>query len=717
MLKNILKFSGMILIVLFCTTSIFFATINREMRNSEFKDLTGYSSFFEDRFYDWRMRKTLDKKRVEDRIVLIEIDDKSLKEIGRWPFSRDIWADVVTKLSGLQAKIIAFDIFFSEPEKRFQGNSPDENFSQAIKYFQSKKGNKVILPYGVTLSSKNSFESIPDTMLDFMLKAKQDKNINLFPSYLSKSVYPLDSLLNASPALGFIRAEKDGDGVFRMYPLVANISGVHFASFPVIIYQAYMGESAIIDLSDSEEKYLVTDYSYYNINFKGETKVRWLGGSNQFKRISVSDFLKEKSNINLKDLFKDKIVFIGSTAYGAHDLRNTPIKSDLPGVYFHMNMTHMMLDGKHFRPSGKSTYLSWIILLGTSFLMIFIMTFQSATLDILVAITMTSSLLLADIYYLTPEGFEVKLFFCLLSILACYLWGTTVEFYATTKEKKKIRNTFRRFISPDVVDDMLDHPEHAKVGSTNKVITVFFSDIRNFTEVAAKLNPDELSSYLNQYMSRMTEVIFNNKGTLDKYIGDAIVAFWGAPIEVKDHAYRALCSSLQMIEALPELNEEYLKQGLPAIEHGIGLNTGACSVGNMGSDNVISYTAIGEHMNLGSRLEKLCKHYGIQLHVSEFTLGALTQEQLKEFQYRPIDRLKLAGKEIYFNTFEILDKNHPFYDHPKDIRAYEKGFHEFSEKRPRKALKMLGPLLEKYPHDNPLKILVENCHYAIKSDH
>ncbi|MDH5581152.1 MAG: adenylate/guanylate cyclase domain-containing protein [Bdellovibrionales bacterium] len=715
MLKNILKFSGMFIIVLFCTTSIFFATINREMRNSELKNLTGYSSFFEDRFYDWRMRKTLDKKRVAERIVLLEIDDESLKKIGRWPFSREVWANVVQKLTKLNAKIIAFDIFFSEPEKRFEGKSPDDLFSNAIKRFQTKRGSKVILPYGVTLSSKDSFKNIPDSMLDFMLKAKQAKGINLFPSYLSKSVYPLETLLKASPALGFIRAEKDGDGVFRMYPLVANINGIHFASFPVIIYQAYMSENAVIDLSDSEEKYLVTDYSYYNINFKGETKVRWLGGRDQFQRISVSDFLNESSNKDLRDLFENKIVFIGSTAYGAHDLRNTPIKSDLPGVYFHMNMTHMMLDGKHFRPSGKSTYLSWIILLGTSFLMIFIMTFQSATLDILVAIAMTSGLLFADIYYLTPEGFEVKLFFCLLSILACYLWGTTVEFYATTKEKKKIRNTFRRFISPDVVDDMLTHPEHAKVGSTSKVITVFFSDIRNFTEVAAKLKPDELSSYLNQYMGKMTDIIFNNKGTLDKYIGDAIVAFWGAPIEIKDHAYRSICASLEMIETLPTLNEEYLIQGLPAIEHGIGLNTGMCSVGNMGSDNVISYTAIGEHMNLGSRLEKLCKHYGIRLHVSEFTLASLTEEQLSQFQFRPIDRLKLTGKEIYFNTYEILDRNHLFYNRPDDINTYEKGFHEFREQRPRKAVKILEPLLEKYPADTPLKILVENCRYALRS--
>ena len=711
MLKNILKFSGMILIVFFSTISIFFATIHREVRDPTLKDWTSYSSFFEDRFYDWRMRKTLDRDRIEDRIVLVKIDDDSLKEIGRWPFSREVWAQVLNKLYELDAKIIAFDIFFSEPEKSSQKPGPDEVFSKAISRFQSRRGNKVILPYGVTLSSNQSFKEIPDTVLDFMLKAKQNKDISLFPSYLSKSVYPIDTLLAASPALGFIRAEKDGDGVFRMYPLVANVNELHFPSFPVIIYQAYESENAILDLSDSEEKYLVTDFSYYNINFKGETKVRWLGGPKQFNSISVADLLKRQKDDYLKNLFEDKIVFIGSTAYGAHDLRNTPIQEDLPGVYFHMNMTHMMLDGKHFKPSGKSTYLSWILLIGTSILMIFIMTFQSATLDILTAIFMASTILLTDIYYLTPQGYEVRLFFILFSILTCYLWGTTVEFYATTKEKKKIRNTFKRFISPDVVEDMLNHPDHAKIGSTNKNITVFFSDIRNFTEISARLYPEELSDYLNQYMGKMTELIFKNKGTLDKYIGDAIVAMWGAPADLEDHAYHALKAALEMIETLPELNERYLKQGLPLLEHGIGINTGFCNVGNMGSEDVFSYTAIGEHMNLGARLEKLCKHYGIQLHVSEFTLKALSPKQLREFQIRPIDRIKMAGKNQFLDTFEILDRNHVLYGEEKLLREFEKAYYFYVEKKFKEALAILEPLREKYPEDRPIEILTNNCRY------
>ena len=166
-----------------------------------------------------------------------------------------------------------------------------------------------------------------------------------------------------------------------------------------------------------------------------------------------------------------------------------------------------------------------------------------------------------------------------------------------------------------------------------------------------------------------------------------------------------------MIETLPELNERYLKQGLPLLEHGIGINTGFCNVGNMGSEDVFSYTAIGEHMNLGARLEKLCKHYGIQLHVSEFTLKALSPKQLREFQIRPIDRIKMAGKNQFLDTFEILDRNHVLYGEEKLLREFEKAYYFYVEKKFKEALAILEPLREKYPEDRPIEILTNNCRY------
>ena len=239
-------------------------------------------------------------------------------------------------------------------------------------------------------------------------------------------------------------------------------------------------------------------------------------------------------------LFKGNIVFVGSTAYGAHDLRNTPIHSELPGVLFHMNMTHMILDGLNFQPRGKSTFLSWCLLLGATLLMVFVMTFRRAILDITFAIIIALGLLLLDLYFLTPNGYEIKLFFCLFSVLSCYLWSTIIDFYNTTKEKNKIKGTFSRFVSPAVVEEMLDHPDLVKVGGERKNITVFFSDIRDFTKISEHLSPEDLSTCLNQYMGEMTRIIFECLGTLDKYIGDAIVAFWGAPIGLKNHAYHAL---------------------------------------------------------------------------------------------------------------------------------------------------------------------------------
>lgn len=716
MISQFIKYLGIFIIIVFSALSIFFSLIHREVTDPYLKSIISYPAHFEDRFYDWRASFSIQKEGQDNDIVLAKIDDYTLKHLGQWPLGRQYWAKFLNKMNTYGAKIVAFDIFFSEPENSCNGIFPDTEFKNSIINFQKSNNQKVIIPYGADVEGTDHYNEVPNELLNFMLKTKMHRDINILKSHISKSVFPLNEINQAKPALGLIKAEKDLDGVFRNYPLVVNFDGLYFPSFPVIIYEAYKGKSAILHFDSTEEKYLITEDGHFDLNFKGETKVRWAGGENFFKSMSVYDILKAKDNDeSLKSFFNNKIVFVGSTAYGAHDLRRTPIESELPGVYFHMNMAHMILNSVHFMPRGKSTFLSWCILLSASILMILVMSFQWAVVDFFTAMMITTGLTYLDIKFLTPNGYEIKLFFCIFSVFACYIWATVVEFYQSEKEKNKIKMTFARFVSPEVVNQMLLHPKMATVGGIKKEITVFFSDIRNFTKVSEDLTPEELSEYLNLYMTLVTDVIFKTFGTLDKYIGDAVVAFWGAPLDLKNHAYYAIKAATLIMEELPKLNEQLKAKGFPTLNHGIGINTGICNVGNMGSETIFSYTAIGDSVNLGSRLEQLCKHYGINIHISEFTKKAISSELQKEFKFRLIDHMRVKGKDGPVTTYEVLFKGHPLYDDEENLNRYLKAFSNYENKLFKESIEELDVLLKKFPKDKPSQLLKKNSEFYLKN--
>jgi len=216
-------------------------------------------------------------------------------------------------------------------------------------------------------------------------------------------------------------------------------------------------------------------------------------------------------------------------------------------------------------------------------------------------------------------------------------------------------------------------------------------------------------------MGVMTDILFNNKGTLDKYIGDAIVGYWGAPLEVENHAYHAVKGSLEMIEVLPSINEKLVSLGFPALKHGIGLNTGDCSVGNMGSDKIFSYTALGDNMNLGARLEGLCKFYGVQLNISEHTYNAIPEDLKKEFTFRILDKVKVKGKETAVTIYEVLHSTHPFRLYSNALEKYNEAFEDYQGMRFARALNILLELVQKYPDDKSSMRLKEACEKYIEN--
>jgi len=717
MLFKVIRISGLALIISFAILSVFFTLADRQSDREFLVKMARFTSYFEDRFYDFRMLLTMNTSAQENKIVLAAIDDESLKHIGRWPWTRTVHAELLKKLKIFGAKTVAFDVFFSEEEKACNAVSPDLSLASAIEDFQSIEGNTVILPYSVNTSGTEYYKSgeMPDVLFNFVMDSTVQGGAELAGDALSKSVFPLPTLLEKAPLLGHIQATEDADGIMRHYKLVATVDSLNLPAFALEAYEAFTGDKPKLEISQVDAKLKVKSGTL-KLNSEGESKVRWFGGTDNFPIVPIYQIINAKDDdANMIKNLKGKMVYIGSTAYAAHDLRHTPIDAKLPGIFFHMNMMKMLLDGNFFKSKEDSTLISWGILIGATLIMITIQLFGHAVWDLLTVNSLVLGLFLSDTYLLTPNGYEIKLFFCLFSVVACYSFTTFLNFYITSREKKKIRGTFSRFVSPAVVNQMLENPDKVKVGGEKKNITVFFSDIRDFTSISEKLTPEQLSSCLNQYMGIMTDIIFEHKGTLDKYIGDAIVAFWGAPIAVENHPYWAIKGALKMIEELPKLNAKFVEQGYPELKHGIGLNSGECSVGNMGSDKIFSYTALGDNMNLGARLESLCKFYGVQLNISEMTLLAVPEDLRKEFSYRLLDKVKVKGK---INAVKIYEVFHPSHHLTNDMEAqmgYNKSFELYQEKKFETAVMLLGPIHEKYPQDKPIKRIMEICEEFIKN--
>ncbi len=717
MLFRIFQYFGISIIVTFCAISILLSTSERDYNSDGNKSfILTYASFFEDRFYDLRMRFTIDKNKKDDRLVLAAIDDHSLNKIGRWPWTRTKHAKVIDKLGSFGAKIIAFDVFYSEPEVACNAESPDNVLLASIKKFQSVPGRKIIIPYSVDpkdsgpIDEENFYKDAPDQLLNYVLDTKQASGANLQPNIVGKKVYPIPSLANSDVGLSHIEADADSDGVYRHYRLVANVDSIYFPSFALQTYQFYTGDKPVIEISSPEAAFLRTKKGIANLNYNAETKVRWLGGLDHFPVVSVYDIFNAKDgDPHMTEIFKDKIVFFASTAFGAHDLRNTPVDSALPGVVFHMNMTHMLLEGKFFVSESDSTKYSWILLTLGSALIIGTMFLGNAILDFLVVNAIIAGFLYIDTYYFIPKGYNIRLFFCILSVVMCYSWSTFLHFYQSNKEKKKIKGTFSRYLAPSIVNDLLKNPDKVRLGGEKKNITVFFSDVRDFTSISEKLTPEQLTLCLNKYMTMMTDTLFEHKGTLDKYIGDAMVAYWGAPVDLENHPYWAVKGAIQMIERLPAINEEFKRDGFPIFKHGIGLNTGECSVGNMGSNQIFSYTALGDNMNLGARLESLCKFYGVQLNISEYTKNAIPPELAREFTFRTLDKVKVKGKENALTIYEVLHPTHMLYQDTQGLERYERAFAYYLLQKFTEAAEILKPLHEKYPEDKTFERMLYIC--------
>ena len=626
----------------------------------------------DDIIYDARLRATMPKT-LDDRIVIVDIDEKSLAEVGRWPWGRNRLAELVEELQGRQqTALLGFDVVFAEADdssglKRLKMLAQDElknqpGFADTLNHLAAS------LDYDAVFAK--SIQNRP-VVLGFYFTSDRDGRVNgALPApvmteeallghpirFTSWNGYGsnIDQLVRAAPLGGFINSITEGDGVVRSIPLLAEYKGAYYESLALAMFRMLVGLPAV-EPGFPREKFLASNYRGLEsillrqggkslaipvddrvatlVPFRGRGGVN--GGS--FRYISASDVLAQRIPAGS---LKDKIVLIGTTAPGLLDLRVTPVGETYPGVETHANVISGLLDGKVFVKPDYAVGYEIVMLLLAGLTLALTLPLLSATRAVLVSVAVIGVVTGLNFWLYLSHGLVLPLASVLAMSLTAFALNMSYGYFVETRSKRELANLFGTYVPPELVDEMVKNPDSYSMKATAKELTVMFCDMRGFTQMSESMEPTQLQALLNGVFSRLTDLIRGNRGTIDKYMGDCVMAFWGAPVDTPDHAALAVKTAIEMCAAMHKINDEHRARGLPEIGIGIGLNTGTMCVGDMGSDIRRSYTVIGDAVNLGSRLEGLSKTYGVDIVASE-----TTRRQADAFSWQELDRVRVKGKD------------------------------------------------------------------------
>ena len=550
----------------------------------------------------------------------------------------------------------------------------------------------------------------------------------------------IPQFLSATKHTSFFNAELDEDGTLRKSPVIHRSGDTFLHSLAMKTYLVAKKQQAIISIDQDpdyprqrkvKEVKVMTDPENSEDHFlvpvdqRGYITINYAGPQRMIPHLSASDMLNDNPTVNIshrvwdperkiyllkdelvnkKEFIKDTIFVIGATAVGVYDLRVTPFESNFPGVETHANIIHNLLQRNFLiRDPREDKIVQYALLVG-GILLSFAISHFGALAGMLITLITAAGLLVLD-QFLFKAGTIVTIVFPLILTLGMYVTMTFYKYLTEERKKKYLRSTFSKYVSPAIVDEILKDPENIELGGRKQRMTVMFSDVRGFTTISEKLDPQVLSKVLNDYLTPMTNIVFANKGTLDKYMGDAIMAFFGAPIFFEDHAKHGARCALQSIEKLKLLQQEFKVRGLPEIDIGIGLNSAEMSVGNMGSDIVRSYTVMGDAVNLGSRLEGINKEYGTRIIISEFTY----QDIKEDFTAREVDWVKVKGKNQPIRIFELICEGKPESQKQLQLEAFQNGFDLYHQQKWIESLEQFKKALEIEPTDPVSQLYVERC--------
>ena len=677
-------------------------------------------------------------------VVLAVIDEKSLGREGRWPWPRSKIAAMVDLLSRDGAKVIGFDIAFVEPDENSQLAFIDQfarvvdaqaivnaklagllresrkhadndlalataikNSSAAVVLGYFFHGDEASLGYRIAPSEiDRRLQRLGASKYPFILYTTQDTSIApLIHAYAPE--VNLDILSQSAASSGYftLSLRSDPDGVLRWMPLairggedvfppLAVLSAWHFLGKPQLKVTLGRGGMEGIQMGD---RFVPTDES-------GRLLINYLGPPKTFPHFSATDILKGELP---RGTFKDRIVLVGATAVGTYDLKNTPMDPLYPGVEIHATVIDNILSGDFMaRPEWSKIFdLLAIVALGA------LIGIALPRLSPVKGLGFAAGLFI--VYVLVARWLFVNahvwlnMVYPLLALLATYTALTAYYYVTEQRQRKKVKETFRQYVAPQVVEEMLKDPHRLKLGGEKKDLTVLFSDLEGFTGYSERYPPNEMAEMLGEYYNRVTEQVFLHRGTLKEYVGDELMAIFGAPLEQADHATRACATALAMREQRLALAAEWAKVGRPRLKARTGINSGLMLVGNLGSKYRFAYGVIGDQVNLGSRMEGLNKAYGTEILLGENTARLVTEA----FLLREVDMVRVMGRTQAVRVYELLAKlGAPLsLEQEKALRCYAAGLEAYRQQVWDEALVLFRQTLTLWPGDGPSRAMAERC--------
>jgi len=632
-----------------------------------------FIDFLENYAYDARMLIGM-KGGKDPRIVIVDIDEKSLAAEGRWPWSRNKMARLLDQLfDHYQVSLVGFDILFAEPDKSSGlevleylaandlGGVPEfksqlEQIRERLDYdnifAKSMSGRAVVLGYyfNTVADAGGAIRSgvLPSPTLtrnDFRIQPKVKSAIGYGAN--------LPELQANAVAAGHFNPDIDVDGIVRRVPLLYEFEGNYYESLSLAMSRQILGVDRLEPLlaDDIAGNYATVEWFRLGhiripVDEFAQAIVPYRGKQGSFPYVSATDVLNSQA---AADILEDTIVLIGTSAPGLFDLRSTPVQNKFPGVEIHANLIAGILDQGIKELPKYVQGIEFIHLFIAGLIITLLLPFLTPVWSMLA----TTGLLLLSVAVNYIIWHEVNIVLPVAAVVAMILilllLNMSYGFFFERRIKGQITDLFGQYVPPELVDEMSEDPASYIRDAEERELTVLFSDVRGFTTLSEGLTPKELSSLMNEFLSELTRVIHDHRGTIDKYMGDAIMAFWGAPVKDPDHAKHALTAGLAMIERMYALQDVFEERGWPRLYIGVGLNTGNMSVGNMGSRFRTAYTVIGDEVNLGSRLEGLTKEYGVELIVGENTKNALP-----DYVFRELDLVRVKGKHKPIGIYQPL---------------------------------------------------------------
>ncbi len=633
----------------------------------------GFVQRLENYTYDQRLLRTMPDT-LDPRIVILDIDERSLQEQGHWPWPRHQIAHMMDLLfDKYQIDVLGFDVLFAEPDgssglsqleqlerAEFKDNPA---FSEALarlrpslRYDQifadSLKNRRIALGY--YFRHDGQADSRVGKLPTPALAAGSFDAAQVGAIQATGYAANLEVLQQAAASGGFFNASPlvDADGILRRISLLQMLDGQLYETLSLAVTRlAMQGPELALNYADGNSSAVALESLQLGnrriaVDADLAALVPYRGKQGSFPYVSAIDVLQGKV---APEVLFGAIVLVGTTAPGLLDLRSVPVQESYAGVELHANMIAGILDGNIKESPAYVLGLNLVfLLLAGGFLALALPALSPLAATALTAGT-TLAMLAGNLYFWQVQNLILPLASGLVLVGALFIFNMSYGYFVDARGKRMLAHLFGQYVPPELVDEMAQDPGAYSLEGSNRDMTVLFSDVRGFTTISEGLDPKQLTQLMNEFLTPMTHVIHHHRGTIDKYMGDAIMAFWGAPVPDADHARNALLAAMEMVSKLDSLQAHFKSRGWPPIKVGVGLNTGDMTVGNMGSTFRLAYTVMGDAVNLGSRLESLTKNYGVDIMVSEFTSA-----RVPDFAFRELDCVRVKGKDKPVRIYEPL---------------------------------------------------------------